>query len=305
LSPYKYVYTISYQYNHFHIPTWYQTRFRFFSLPPRAATGCPNTSRHPRPAAAPGGRDPPGAAPFQPLPPLLCSPPPAAATRRRERPLLAAFGPAPNLRRQPLAGAALAFPSRGASAVVRLAPNRRSGSPPPHARLPSADGHGPLGGSNHGGAHAGPAAGLDPPAAALMAADAAPPLLRPPAPTPPCSWARPSSPSPWAPSPSSSVLLCAAAAILAAGVPPPSRTRRRRPSSTHLAAWSPISPVQPAVCNLPLRQRGHACSSRRGLVGTRTAAATGRRGAAGALVPNHRRPFLLSSSRWPSPNCLR
>jgi hypothetical protein len=86
---------------------------------------------------------------------------------------------------------------------------------------------------------------------------------------------------------------------------PPSRTRRRRPSSAHLAAWSPISPVQPAVCNLPLRPRGRACNSRRGLVGTRTAAAAGRRGAAGALVPNGRRPFLPSSSRWPPPNCLR
>jgi hypothetical protein len=64
----------------------------------------------------------------------------------------------------------------------------------------------------------------------------------------------------------------------------------------------PISPVQPAVCNLPLRR---ACSSRRGLVGTRTAAAAGRRGAADALVPNGRRPFLPSSSRWPPPNCLR
>jgi hypothetical protein len=109
----------------------------FAPLPlPPAAAGCPNTSRHPRPAAAPGGRDHPGAAPFQPLPPLLCSPPPAAATRRRERPQLTAFGPAPNLRRRPLAGATLAFPSRGAGAVVRLAPNRRCPPYPTPARAP-------------------------------------------------------------------------------------------------------------------------------------------------------------------------
>jgi hypothetical protein len=305
LSPYKYVYTISYQYNYFHIPTWYQRVSLGFSLshleqPPAAQTPA---ATHVQPPPREGGILPGR------LPSSRC--PLSSAPRPQQLPLVGASARcSPRSAPPPTSvvslwrrGPGVPLSRRGRGRPPR--PQPTVGSPPPHARLPSADGHGPLGGSNHGGAHAGPAAGLDPPAAALMAADAAPPLLRPPAPTPPCSWARPSSPSPWAPSPSSSVLLCAAAAILAAGVPPPSRTRRRRPSSTHLAAWSPISPVQPAVCNLPLRQRGHACSSRRGLVGTRTAAATGRRGAAGALVPNHRRPFLLSSSRWPSPNCLR
>jgi hypothetical protein len=76
------------------------------------------------------------------------------------------------------------------------------------AQHPLADGHSPLGGASHGDAHTGSADDPDPPLVALMAADAAPPLLRLPAPPPPWPRAWPSSPiSPVRPLPP---LLCSA-----------------------------------------------------------------------------------------------
>jgi hypothetical protein len=273
------------QYNEYcHYLIWYQTRLGlgFSLLPPQSPPlSLPKSSRPPE--AHPSL---PGAATSQPLPPLLCSPPPAAAAHRRERPQLVAFGPAPNLRSRRLAGA-----------VVRPAPNRRcppspdagagttqhplhrvgslllfAGAAPP-ARLPLADGHGPLGGANHGGAHAGPAAGLDPLVAALMAVDAAASLVTSAAFLPHLGTGAGLRP----------VVLLTMGFLPAMrrrwppvqtrrhpghGRGPPSRTRRWRPSSAQLVAWSPISPVKPAACNLPLRPRGRACRRRCGTQGS-------------------------------------
>jgi hypothetical protein len=316
LSPYKYVYTISYQYNHFIILHGIRLGLGlFFLLSPTSSSHRLPKHQPPPTSSRRSGRDPPGAAPFQRCPlssaprpqqlpligasarssPRSAPPPTSVVSLWRARPW-----------RSPLAARARssaspptdgpAPPAPCASAVGRWPWPPRRLQPRRHARGSCSRPRSAGGGSHGSRCRPSPSQAASADASLLTGAAFLPHLgagLRPAA-----VLAMGSLPLFVGPA-----LRCCR--YPGCGRAPPSRTRRRRPSSAHLAAWSPISPVQPAVCNLPLRQRGHACSSRRGLVGTRTAAATGRRGAAGALVPNHRRPFLLSSSRWPSPNCLR